>query len=80
LGILDTVQNKLVDAISYEGAINGVTLGGTMYNFQEGAASTAAFADSNTVAGSLSRKPNGQDTNVNTADFQFVANTPGTAN
>jgi hypothetical protein len=37
--------------------------------------------DSNTVQGSVARVPNGRDTDVNSADFQFVTvPTPGAAN
>ncbi len=80
LGIFDPAQGKLVDSLSYEGSTTGVTLEGlTGLSFQEGAASTAAFADTGT--GSLSRLPNGVDTDDNLTDFAFTSTpTPGQAN
>ncbi|MFZ5469794.1 MAG: DUF4215 domain-containing protein [Myxococcota bacterium] len=81
VGILDTVKDVLLDSLSYGGAVNAVNLGGTTYDFLEGTASTSTLVDSNTVAGSLSRRPNGVDTNVNATDFVFTPNvTPGAAN
>ena len=50
----------LLDALSYEGAIEAATIGGTTYDLVEGTVLPAATADSNTVPGSLSRIPNGQ--------------------
>lgn len=61
--------STLVDTVSYEGEIAG---------FVEGVG--GATADSNSVAGSISRIPDGVDTDNNAADFQFVASTPGAAN
>jgi hypothetical protein len=58
----------LVDSMSYEGDIPGVTEG------------LGALADISTVTGSLSRFPDGLDTQNNFADFNFGGITPGTAN
>jgi hypothetical protein len=58
----------LVDSMSYEGDILGVTEG------------LGAQADISTVTGSLSRFPDGLDTQNNFADFHFGGITPGTAN
>jgi hypothetical protein len=57
----------LIDAVSYEGN------SGAPYTETNGAP-----ADSG--AGSISRLPNGIDTNDNSADFQFIAITPGAVN
>ena len=71
----------LLDALSYEGAIETATIGSTTYNLVEGTVLPAATADSNTVAGSLSRIPNGSDTDNAAADWAFtVTVTQGAAN
>ena len=61
-----------VDALSYEGVVPGLV---------EGTALPADVADSNTVAGSLSRLPDGRDTDDAASDWTFTtAVTPGAAN
>jgi hypothetical protein len=62
----------LVDALSYEGAITAATIGGQTYNLVEGTALAAPVEDSNTVAGSLIRNPNGKDTNDASSDWAFT--------
>jgi large repetitive protein len=72
---------SLVDALSYEGAIAAATIGGQTYDLVEGTALAAAVEDSNTVAGSLIRNPDGKDTNDAAADWAFTTtSTRGTAN
>jgi uncharacterized protein len=58
----------IVDAVSYEGVVPG---------FSEGA---SAPTDSGEASMSISRCPDGADTNDNSVDFQYVASTPGTTN
>ena len=71
----------LLDALSYEGAIEAATIGTATYNLVEGTLLPAATADSNTVAGSLARIPNGGDTNDAATDWAFTATvTQGAAN
>ena len=71
----------LLDALSYEGAIEAATIGGATYDLVEGTMLPAATADSNTATGSLSRIPNGADTNDAAADWAFTATvTQGAAN
>ncbi len=71
----------LLDALSYEGAIEAATIGSATYDLVEGTLLPAATADSNTVDGSLSRIPNGKDTNDAAADWAFTATvTRGVAN
>ena len=53
-------DGTLLDALSYEGAIEAATIGGATYDLVEGTLLPAATADSNTIAGSLSRIPNGE--------------------
>jgi hypothetical protein len=62
----------LVDALSYEGAITAATIGGQTYNLVEGTVLPATVEDSNTVAGSLIRNPNGTDTDDAASDFAFT--------
>jgi hypothetical protein len=72
---------SLLDALSYEGAIEAATIGTATYNLVEGTLLPAATADSNTVAGSLSRIPNGSDTDDAAADWAFTTTvTQGAAN
>ncbi|MDX6399198.1 MAG: hypothetical protein QOJ43_2606 [Gaiellaceae bacterium] len=71
----------LLDAVSYEGPITAATIEGETYNLVEGTALPASVADSNTVAGSLSRLPDGSDTNEAATDWAFTTTlTPGAAN
>jgi hypothetical protein len=70
LALLD--GTTLVDALSYEGAITAATIGGQTYNLVEGTALAATVEDSNTVAGSLIRNPNGKDTNDAASDWAFT--------
>jgi hypothetical protein len=71
----------LLDALSYEGAIEAATIGGATYDLVEGAVLPTATADSNTVAGSLSRIPNGSDTDDAATDWAFTTTvTQGAAN
>lgn len=59
----------LIDSMTYEGIIPGITEG-----------SGGAAADKNSGVMSISRLPNGQDTNNNAADFGQGCITPGSAN
>lgn len=71
----------LLDALSYEGAIDSATIGGATYDLVEGTVLPVATADSNTVVGSLSRIPNGSDTDNAATDWAFTATvTQGAAN
>ena len=71
----------LLDALAYEGAIEAATIGSATYDLVEGTPLPATTADSNTVDGSLSRVPNGSDTNDAAADWAFTATvTRGAAN
>jgi hypothetical protein len=73
-------SGNIIDSLSYEGAATWNT-GTTTIPLTEGAASTSGLKDSNTVTGSLSRLPDGVDTNVNATDFKFTTTpTPGRPN
>ncbi len=80
LGILDVGAGSLIDALSYEGSVTmGDVSGVGPLNFVEGTATTAE--DSNAVAGSLIRSPDGTDTDDAASDWAFTATmTPGAAN
>ena len=72
---------SLLDALSYEGGITAATIGTATYSLVEGTVLPAATADSNTVAGSLSRIPNGSDTDDAATDWAFTTTvTQGAAN
>jgi hypothetical protein len=76
---VDTGANSLLDALSYEGEIRAATIGGSTFDLVEGTPTTAA--DSNADAGSLSRLPDGTDTNNAATDWAFTTTpTPGAAN
>jgi hypothetical protein len=72
VALVDTATGALLDALSYEGEITAATIGGVTYSLVEGTALPAAVADSNTVDGSLSRLPDGADTDDAAADWTFT--------
>ena len=81
IGILDTVNGELVDALSYNGSVTSavVTDVPDPVSFVEGNATS--IVDSNTVEQSLIRNPNGTDTDDATADWKVTKTvTPGSAN
>ena len=59
LALIDTDDGALLDALSYEGGITAAVISGTTYNLVEGTMLPETVADSNAVAGSLSRIPDG---------------------
>jgi hypothetical protein len=81
VALVDTDTDELLDALSYEGAITAAVIDGVTYNLVEGTALAADVADSNAVAGSLSRNPDGSDTNDAATDWVFTTTvTKGAAN
>ena len=81
VALIDTAAGTLLDALSYEGSIAAATIGGTNFNLVEGNALPGTVADSNTIAGSLSRNPDGRDTNDAATDWTFTTTvTRGAAN
>jgi hypothetical protein len=72
IAIVDTASGALVDALSYEGAISAAKIGTQTHNLVEGTLLPITVADSNTVAGSLVRNPDGKDTNDAAADWAFT--------
>jgi hypothetical protein len=81
VALVDTASGTLLDALSYEGEIHAATIDGQTFDLVEGTALASSVADSNTVAGSLSRLPDGTDTNDAGTDWKFTTTaTPGAAN
>jgi len=83
IAIVDTVQQTVIDAISYEGSITAASVTGfdLPLNLVEGQALASGVADSTTVEKTLCRNPNGSDTNDATTDWALCnTRTIGTAN
>jgi hypothetical protein len=81
LVLWNTATTAAIDKLSYEGAITAATIDGQTISLVEGTALAASVADSNTVAGSLIRNPDGKDTNDAAADWAFTTTlTRGAAN
>jgi large repetitive protein len=81
VALIDTTTGALLDAFSYEGEIHAAVIDGQTYDLVEGTPLAATVADSNTTDGSLSRNPDGQDTNDAASDWVFTSTkTPGAAN
>lgn len=80
VALIHTTNETLLDALSYEGAITVANVGlSNPVNLVEGTLLTAE--DSNASAGSLSRIPNGVDTDDADNDWIFSPSpTPGNAN
>jgi len=81
VALIDTATGALLDAISYEGEIRAAVIGAQTYDLVEGTPLVATVADSNSTDGSLSRIPDGRDTNDAASDWAFTTTkTPGAAN
>ena len=81
LALIDTDDGGLLDAFSYEGGITAAVISGQTYSLVEGTMLAATVADSNSTAGSLSRVPDGADTNDAATDWVFTTTlTRGAAN
>jgi len=83
VALINTVDGTLLDALSYEGPIRAAVITGIAgtVNLVEGTVLPVTLADSNTAPGSLSRIPNGTDTDDAANDWRFVSMpTPGAAN
>jgi hypothetical protein len=81
IALIDTDDGALLDALSYEGGITTAVISGRTYSLVEGTMLPETVADSNSTAGSLSRIPDGADTNDAAADWVFTTTmTRGAAN
>jgi hypothetical protein len=80
VALVNLTTKTLIDALSYEGAITAATIDGTTYDLTEGI-TIDTTADSSAVEGSLSRIPDGTDTNNSATDWAFTTTgTRGAAN
>ena len=81
LALVDTTNDALLDALSYEGAIATATIDTKVFDLVEGTLLPVDTADSTTAEGTLARIPDGSDTNNAAADWSFTTTpTPGAAN
>jgi large repetitive protein len=81
VALVATASGTLLDALSYEGEIHAAAIDGQTHDLVEGTALADTVADSNTVAGSLSRIPDGTDSNNAATDWAFTTTlTKGAAN
>ena len=81
IALVDTASQQVLDALSYEGSITAAVITGFpgTYPLVEGTATSAV--DGNAITGSLSRFPNGTDTNDAATDWGFTTTlTPGASN
>ena len=79
VALVDTTSGLLLDSLSYEGEITAAVIDAQTFDLTEGTPLEAA--DSNTVTGSLSRIPDGEDRNDSGTDWEFTTTvTPGAAN
>ena len=81
--LFDTVNHRVVDALSYEGAVTAAVLTGEtgVFNLVEGTMLPLSAADSNSLNESLIRQPNGLDTDDASSDWRLTTTpTPGAAN
>jgi hypothetical protein len=72
VALVDTASGVLLDALSYEGAITDALIAGETFDLVEGTVLPPDVADSNAVDGSLSRLPNGRDTDDAASDWAFT--------
>jgi hypothetical protein len=81
LALVDTTTDTVLDALSYEGAVDRALITGLAgeHNLVEGTETTVS--DENVGLASLVRYPNGQDTDVASDDWSFSTTpTPGAEN
>lgn len=78
--VIRVADNTVIDAVSYEGTTTAITYSGASVACTEGTGVPATESDLDEL-GSVSRLPNGTDTNDNSADFKFTTTpTPCKAN
>jgi hypothetical protein len=81
VALFDMVDGRVLDALSYEGAITSAAIGAGLFSLVEGTQLPAEVADSDTTLGTLSRLPNGSDTDDAATDWAFTGRpTPGDVN
>jgi hypothetical protein len=83
VALINTGALTIMDAFCYEGAMTAAVINGFTgtRSLVEGTVLSSAIADSNSVAGSLARLPDGTDNNNAAADWNFTSTpTPGGPN
>ena len=81
VALYDTRYEGVIDALSYEGAIERAFIGAFAHTLVEGTPLPADVADSNSMTGSVARIPNGSDTGDSASDWSFTRTvTRGRAN
>ena len=81
VALFDTVDGAVLDALSYEGSIERARIGSSFYSLVEGTPLPPSVADSNQIAGSLVRMPDGADVDDADTDWSFTRlPTPGNPN
>lgn len=81
VALFDTVDQVVLDALSYEGVIERALIGFSEHSLVEGTPLPAAVADSDAVTGALARILNGSDTDDAATDWSFTGRpTPGDVN
>jgi len=83
IALMQTNPPSLLDALSYEGAITLAQIDGLPFavSLVRGTAVITAVQDSDVIAGSFARLPNGNNTNNSYGDWAFTPTpTPGAAN
>jgi hypothetical protein len=79
--LYDTIGKRVIDTVSYNGALHRAVLAGETGELDATEGAAGAPADSNASSGSVGRVPSGRDTGQNGADFSFSGTpTPGAAN
>ena len=76
IALINVTNKTVIDALSYEGGITAAVITGfvgTTNLVEGGTALDVLIADSNTIVGSLCRKPDGSDTDNANADWKFCA-------
>lgn len=81
VALYDVIDSEVLDSLSYEGAVHAALIGAGTFDLVEGTGLPSSVADSDVAPGSLSRLPNGTDTDDAARDWAFTAVvTPGNPN
>jgi hypothetical protein len=80
LALVDTANDLVLDALSYEGSIEDAAIDGLPGTFPMVAGRPVSEADDNDAPGSLCRLPDRTDSGDDDTDWAACAPTPGTEN
>jgi hypothetical protein len=77
IGLFDTTQNQLIDALSYEGPVHDAQIAGAgNFDFVEGNPTTIRDPGE----GAMARSPDGHDSDDAASDWKLAPPTPGAPN